>query len=175
LPPVGRKDWSDDALWVPTTANILMEGVSGARFDRCTFTRLGACGVSFEGGSQNNTISSSIFSDISASALSIGRTNSYNITDASKQDADNVLTDSTITTAAAEFHGAPGVTVFYARGTSLVHNEISELPYSGISIGWGWVRSALPALCVALGLGLALALALGLGEHAYTSWIVTVL
>lgn len=33
---------SDDSTWVPTTANILMEGVHGATFDRCTFTRLGA-------------------------------------------------------------------------------------------------------------------------------------
>ena len=62
-------------------ANILLVGVSGARFEDCTFTRLGACAVSLEGGAQNNTISHCAFSDISASAISIGRTNSYNISD----------------------------------------------------------------------------------------------
>jgi hypothetical protein len=132
----------DDSLWVPTTANILMEGVHGATFDKCTFTRLGACGVSFEGGSQNNSITRSTFSDISASALSIGRTNTYNLTEKPLlHDAGNILSDSVIEYAAQEYHGAPGIAVFYARDTHLVHNEIKDLPYTGISIGWGWGRT----------------------------------
>ena len=139
--PAGHKDWYDDALWTPTAANILLVGVRNAKFNGCTFTRLGACGVSFEGGAQNNSISHSTFSDISASAVSIGRTNSYNVTEPAGQDADNAVTDCLITNVANEYHGAPGVAVFYARGTSLVHNEISQLPYSGVSIGWGWGRT----------------------------------
>lgn len=140
-PPAGHSNWYDDSLWTPTTANILLEGVKGARFDRCTFTRLGACGVSLEGGAQNNTIADSIFADISASAVSIGRTNSYNITDRTKHDADNTVSDCRILDVAAEFHGAPGLAVFYARGTRIVHNEIANLPYTGVSIGWGWGRT----------------------------------
>ena len=71
-----------------------MEGVHGTTFDGCTFTRLGACGVSFEGGSQNNSITRSTFSDISASALSIGRVNTYNLTDTPQlHDAGNTLAD----------------------------------------------------------------------------------
>eukprot|EP01052_Picozoa_sp_SAG31_P024017 SAG31_NODE_2017_length_6663_cov_3.680530_4_plen_280_part_00 len=140
-PPAGLSDWDDDSLWTPTTANILLEGVNGARFDRCTFTRLGACGVSLEGGAQNNSIADSIFADISASAVSIGRVNSYNITDRSKHDAGNTVSDCRIVDVATEFHGAPGVAVFYSRGTRLVHNEIANLPYTGVSIGWGWGRT----------------------------------
>ena len=63
--PAGHSDWSDDSTWTPTPANVMMVGVTGARFDGCTFTRLGACGVSFEGGAQNNSISHSTFTDIS--------------------------------------------------------------------------------------------------------------
>ena len=98
--------WSDDSLWVPTTGNVLLEGVAGARFDSCTFTRLGACGVSIEGGSQNVTISRGSFTDISGSAVSIGRTNTYNLTDRELHDAGNTVADSTITRVAREFHGA---------------------------------------------------------------------
>jgi hypothetical protein len=42
---------------------------------------------------------------------------------------DNTVSDCEIRSVANEFHGAPGIAVFYARGTSLVHNEISMLPY----------------------------------------------
>ena len=38
---------------------------------------------------------------------------------------DNTVSDCEIRSVANEFHGAPGIAVFYARGTSLVHNEIS--------------------------------------------------
>ena len=115
-PPPGHTDWNDDSTWSPTTANVLLVGVSGARFEGCTFTRLGACAVSFEGGAQNNTIANSVFVDISASALSVGRVNSYNISDPNQHDANNKLSDSHISRVAQEFHGAPGVAVFYARG-----------------------------------------------------------
>ena len=133
---------ADDSTWVPTTANILLEGVHNATFDRCTFTRLGACGVSFEGGSQNNSITRSTFSDISGSAVSIGRVDTYNLTGSpSLHDAGNTLADSVVQSAGQEFHGAPGVAVFYSRGTRIIHNEIKDLPYTGVSIGWGWGRT----------------------------------
>jgi len=140
-PPAGHSDWSDDSLWVPTPGNILLDGVFGARFEGCTFTRLGACAISLEGGSQNNTIAFSEFTDISASAISIGRINTYNISDPARHDAGNVVANCRISAVANEFHGAPGIAVFYTRGTSLVHNEIHNLPYTGISFGWGWGRT----------------------------------
>jgi hypothetical protein len=30
-PPAGHKDWYDDSTWSPTTANVLLVGVRGAR------------------------------------------------------------------------------------------------------------------------------------------------
>ena len=31
-----------------------------------------------------------------------------------------------------------GVFAGYTEGTTIAHNEITSLPYSGISVGWGW-------------------------------------
>ena len=39
---------------------------------------------------------------------------------------------------AVEYRGGVGVFVGYTDGTVLAHNEIAALPYSGISVGWGW-------------------------------------
>lgn len=139
--PPGQPDWSDDSTWVPTPGNVALEGVVGARFDHCTFTRLGACGLALTGGTQNTTVQFSTFTDISASAVSIGGTDTFNETDPARQDADNSLTDSVVRDVAREFHGAPGISIFYGRGSSILHNEIVGLPYSGVSIGWGWGRT----------------------------------
>jgi hypothetical protein len=34
--------------------------------------------------------------------------------------------------------GGVGIFAGYTEGTKILHNEITGLPYSGISVGWGW-------------------------------------
>lgn len=41
----------------------------------------------------------------------------------------------------AEFTGAPAIVNGYSRKTSITHNEIGDVPYSGISSGWGGWRT----------------------------------
>jgi hypothetical protein len=44
-------------------------------FDNCSFTQIGAAGISFTKGSQNNRVSRSLFEDISGTSISIGAIN----------------------------------------------------------------------------------------------------
>ena len=37
-----------------------------------------------------------------------------------------------------EYLSGVGVFAGYTEGTRIAHNEICRLPYSGISVGWGW-------------------------------------
>ena len=37
--------------------------------------------------------------------------------------------------------GCVGIGVGYVRETAIEHNEISHLPYTGISLGWGWNKA----------------------------------
>ena len=37
-----------------------------------------------------------------------------------------------------EYMSGVGVFAGYTEGTRIAHNEICRLPYSGISVGWGW-------------------------------------
>ena len=40
-----------------------------------------------------------------------------------------------------QYHGTCGAQVGYSAYTEISHNENYDLPYSGVSIGWGWGRS----------------------------------
>lgn len=43
-----------------------------------------------------------------------------------------------------EYYGGVGIFVGYARNIHIIHNELCNLPYSAISIGWGW---GTPSIC----------------------------
>lgn len=78
------------------------------------------------------------FTDISASAVSIGTRDDPTNKTTDAQDLDNTVVDSTISQVSQEYRGHPGILVGFSRGTKILHNEIFDLPYSAISLGWGW-------------------------------------
>jgi hypothetical protein len=111
---------------------------SNVTFTGCTFRHLGSNALSFSLGSRGNLVDRSEFFDLSASAIAIGnRTNPIRPNPAD-WDLENTVVDSHIHHIAREYRGAPGILVGYTRSTSLLHNEIHDVPYSGISLGWGW-------------------------------------
>ena len=112
------------------------------------------------------TVSSSLFEDISGNGIQIGTIDSYNISNASMQDADNIVIDSVVRNVGREWLGTCGIIAFYSRGTRILHNEVSHVPYTGISIGEldfcvllgaDWYFNLLAcALCCQAGAGLRL-------------------
>lgn len=121
-------------------ANIVCHAANSVRFERCTFTHLGGAGLDLEYGSHDNTIVGCEFSDISGSALQLGdtRRDDHHPADPRTVVRNNTVANSAIHHVAVEYQGGLGIFVGYTEGTRLTHNEISYLPYSGVSIGWGW-------------------------------------
>ena len=83
------------------------------------------------------------FYDIAASAIQLGSTN-----DPLPQDvgagpeevvARNTIADDYIHDVAVQYLGGVGIWVGYTTGTIITHNQIDDVPYTAISIGWaGW-------------------------------------
>jgi len=48
------------------------------------------------------------------------------------------IEDNFLSRIGAEYAGAPAIFVPYATGVTIEHNEIAHVPYTGISVGWGW-------------------------------------
>ena len=92
----------------------------------------------FSGGAHSNAVTRSTFFDLSASAVLFGSVDSYNISDPNEQDDGLTVADCTIINVGNEFPRNCGITAFYSRGMWILHNEIYNIPYSSISVGWGW-------------------------------------
>ena len=104
------------------------------------FEHLGAVALDFDTGSQHDTIVGNRFTDISAAAIQLGGVVpiDHHPRRAGQVTRDNLIADNTVTKAAQEFFDAAAIFVGYTTRTTIIHNTLSNLPYTGISIGWGW-------------------------------------
>ena len=122
----------------PTPAAVQFQRSSNITFTGCTFRHIGSNGVSFSHGSQNNTVSRCLFWDLSASAVAVGNRTVPLRPNHSDWDYGNEVSDCTIRRVAQEYRGAPAILIGLTHSTRVLHNEIALVPYSGISLGWGW-------------------------------------
>ncbi|MDW8078875.1 MAG: right-handed parallel beta-helix repeat-containing protein [Thermoguttaceae bacterium] len=119
---------------------VRLRYAEGIRFHRCTFTQCGSAALDIEQGSRGNQIVGCHFYDLSGSAIQIGDVlrDDHHPDDERKIVSDNSVENCLIHDCALDYMGGVGIFVGYTTRTRIVHNEICRLPYSGISVGWGW-------------------------------------
>jgi hypothetical protein len=123
-----------------TPAHVQINSAHDIHFERCRFEHLGAVGLDINNNVYDVTVQGNLFHDISDGAIVIGHWNHVYITSPSIQVAshDNLIANNLITDVGVEYWGAPAITAYYVNNMQIVHNEISNVPYTGISVGWGW-------------------------------------
>lgn len=119
-------------------AAIEVTNADNITFERNTLTRLGGIGLALISGVSNSTILGNKFIDISDSALTAGTWKLFKL-DAGEARVETItVSNNTVDSAGAEFFSAPGMTFYYVQACVISHNLLKNLPYSGISLGWGW-------------------------------------
>jgi len=105
-----------------------------------TFAHLGAVGLEFGTGSQDNEIVDNTFSDISSAAIQLGgiAQEDHHPDFPSQLTRDNRIANNLIEYAGQEFYDAPGIYIGFTTRSTVEHNEIMHVPWAGIAIGWGW-------------------------------------
>ncbi|MBM4032095.1 MAG: right-handed parallel beta-helix repeat-containing protein [Planctomycetes bacterium] len=121
-------------------SNIVCHAAKAIRFEGCTFTKLGSGALDIESGSQGNAVVGCRFHDISGTAIQIGDVlkDDHHPDDPRKIVKGNSVTNCLIHDCGVEFKGSVGIFAGYTEATTIAHNEIRDLPYSGVSVGWGW-------------------------------------
>jgi len=117
-----------------TYANSIM-------INRNIFRHLGGSGLDISRGSYNNKVKGNLFEDISSTAIWIGSNDDHHMYDTGDSRyivKDNTVTNNYITNIGVEYLDAVGIFSGYTEHSVIEHNEIFNVPYSGISVGWGW-------------------------------------
>jgi hypothetical protein len=146
-PGTPEKATLENQAWVGRMpAGVAVRGANHIAFERCRFEHLAASGVDFMRGTHDGVIEGCVFRDVGGNGIQLGSFQAegvethvpYNPTDAREVCARVRIADNLVTDCGTEDWGCVGIGVGYARQIDIEHNEVCNLPYTGISLGWGW-------------------------------------
>ncbi len=124
---------------------IVLRTADSVTFRGCEFSALGNTAIYMYKGAKNNLIEGCAFFDLSAGAVQIGEVDMYDDTNWKDDDERYVLRNNDILhnymhDVAVEYRSAAAVGLGYVIDSDVLYNEIANLPYSGVHLGWGWKR-----------------------------------
>ena len=111
---------------------------SGITFDGCVFTHLGAAGLTLCGGTTDSAVRGCVFADIGGNGVQVGDPGQPHPSDTRLVDRRDTVDNCLIHDCGQEYRGACGVIAWWTDALALTHNTLYNLPYTGISVGWGW-------------------------------------
>ena len=118
-------------------------------FERCRFEHLGSTGLDYEEAVQGGVVRGCLFLDIAGNGLLVGSFSPaahethlpYDPADRREVCTQQHINNCYFTEIGNEDWGCLAIAAGYVGDVNIEHNEISEVPYSGISLGWGWTQT----------------------------------
>lgn len=119
-------------------AAIMIEDVADVKFEACRFLQLGTNGINIRNNVDGVNIENCYFSDISGSALSISDSYHRTYSDEILPVKNINIKNNFVEEIGEEFGSSSGFEAYFCENLTIAHNELYNLPYTGISVGWGW-------------------------------------
>ena len=104
-------------------------------FERNVLRHLGGGGVSFAAGT-GAIVRGNVVTDVSSTGISIGDGAAWS--SPKVYDTGATVSNNLVRNVAVEYQGGVGIFAGWVRSARITHNEVSDLPFIGISLGWGW-------------------------------------
>ena len=123
---------------------IHIQNAQNLRFEGNILRNLGATAVVLWSGVRDSAFVGNTFQNISASGISIGMDLEKQPTDPSQICRDNLIKNNYITKVGRDYHSSVGIFAGYTEGLVIENNELTDMPYTGISVGWGHTLEQTP-------------------------------
>ena len=139
----------DNQGWVGRPASaVSVNCAEGVAFSRCTFEHNASTGLDYATYIKGGSIDHCTFRDIGGNGILAGSFGPeaheahlpYDPADRRAICTDLSITNNLVNDVTNEDWGCVGIGAGFVRGIKICDNEISEVAYTGISLGWGWNR-----------------------------------
>lgn len=123
-------------------AQFTVNHARGVSIRNCRFSCLGSTALKMEENVTNSAVTGNVIRDISGAGISIG-SYFHNGNYRDRQPCRRIrIENNVIRRIGIEYRSCVGIGAFYENELEIRNNDIASLPYSGISIGWGWGEDA---------------------------------
>jgi hypothetical protein len=127
------------AVVYKTPGNVSLTFARNITFNNNVFSYLGGTALDIGTGSQNTRVINNVFTDISSAAIQIGGVSLQDMRPGpAHTTSDNLVSNNIISFTGQDYYDSAAIFVGFTTGTVITHNTISNTPWSGIAIGWGW-------------------------------------
>ena len=118
-------------------------------FDRCTFSETASTGLDFEEGTLDCIVANCSFYYIGGAAIVAGSFSPesfeghlpYLLQDPRQLCRGLIIANNLIENTGLEDWGTPAISAGWVTDALIAYNTIRNVPYTGISLGWGWTQS----------------------------------
>jgi hypothetical protein len=151
VPGTPDKKGLENQAWVGRPeAAVKVKYAEHIEFDKCRFLHMASTGLDFVKGTYQDLVLGCLFKDIGGSGILDGTFSDeatevhlpYNPANSKDVCTYDRISNNLITDVANEDWGCVGIGAGYVKGININHNEVSGVSYTGISVGWGWTKTA---------------------------------
>jgi hypothetical protein len=137
--------------WNEAPAAVQVSAASNISFSGDTFTHLGEIGLGIGQdsdavasgtglGASGITADHNTFTDDSGGGIVVGgvEPDAHHPSNTAMTDQNITLTNNLVSGVAEDYKDMAGILSTYVTHADIEHNEVTNLPYDGIDVGWGW-------------------------------------
>ncbi len=137
---IGPQGYADTQAAIEATSAIEAVAADHLTIEKCRFSELGGYGIWLGRGSKHGRIVGNQIFDMGAGGVKIGETSRR--TEDADQNYENVISDNDIHNLGLIYPAAIGIWVAESSRNTIAHNDVHDLFYTAISVGWTWGYAA---------------------------------